>query len=317
MESKTDNIDAQVTTPREGSGSLLAAARKKQNKSVEEIAAELNLSITQIKTIELDQSEGLPEPTYVRGYIRSYARLLGLDAEQVLKNYLNPNWQKSSSLDEIPKGIANADEIKGKGFFTLGKVVAIFLLFSVVAFLWFSGLFSSFDSPDAGGNEPTLQVEKPLLNSSIVSAESATKLESKSEASSEPSSSVSSNENSVSESADGAQLTTGVNQQNSEDDTQSVASSDENKAVNNEPKEAHNLVLNFVETCWVDIRDSNDKRLAYKSYYAGDELSVSNDERLIVFLGNADGVKATYNGEPFDMSSYREGVYAKFSLGKN
>ena len=76
------------------------------------------------------------------------------------------------------------------------------------------------------------------------------------------------------------------------------------------------MTLKFIETCWVDIRDSDDKRLAYKSYYAGDELSVSNDKRLNVFLGNADGVTAIYNGENFDMSSYREGVYAKFSLTK-
>jgi len=226
-------------------------------------------------------------------------------------------------LDEIPKGIANADEIKGKGFFTLGKIIAILLLLSVVAFLWFSGiftsLFSSFDSSDIGANEPTLQVEEPLLSTSIVNAESATQLESENKTSSELNSSVTSNETSTSESEANAQLTADTTQQNSEDlNTQGVvASADENQAVNNEPKEAHNLVLNFVETCWVDIRDSNDKRLAYKSYYAGDELSVSNDERLNVFLGNADGVKATYNGEPFDMSSYREGVYAKFSLGKN
>ena len=74
------------------------------------------------------------------------------------------------------------------------------------------------------------------------------------------------------------------------------------------------MTLKFIETCWVDIRDNTDKRLAYKSFYAGEELTVSHENRLNVFLGNAEGVTAIYNGEPFDMSSYREGVYAKFSL---
>jgi len=129
MENKVDDLDNQTSIPREGSGSLLASARKKQNKSVEEIAAELNLSITQIKTIELDQSEGLPEPTYVRGYIRSYARLLGLDAE-------------------------NADEVKGKGFFTAGKVIAMLFLLSLIAFLWFSGLLTNLlNSADESSSE--------------------------------------------------------------------------------------------------------------------------------------------------------------------
>lgn len=314
MENKVDGLDDQANTPREGSGSLLAAARKKQNKSVEEIAAELNLSVTQIKTIELDQNEGLPEPTYVRGYIRSYARLLGLDAEQVLESYLNPNWQKGSSLDEMPKRLSNADEMGAKNFFTLSKVIMVLLVLSIVAFLWFSGLFtsllSSFDNSGVKSNEQNSQVEQSLLSTSTASTENTTPLV----ANAIPVNSVTSAGNS-----------TGNNNQPSSEniaeqqtpDSGALSNTDENQAASLEPQAAHNLVLNFIETCWVDIRDSNDKRLAYKSYYVGDELVVSDDVVLNVFLGNADGVKAIYNGESFDMSSYREGVYAKFSLGKN
>jgi len=328
MENKVDSFDEQASNPREGSGSLLAAARKKQNKSVDEIAAELNLSITQIKTIELDQSEGLPEPTYVRGYIRSYARLLGLDAEDVLKSYLNPNWRKSSSLDEMPKGIANADEASGKGFFTAGKVITLLLILCIAAFLWFSGILSNlFNSPDesnVGSNQSTLQqTEDPtstLNSSSLVSNDNAVLPESSAVSNSSQVSAIQTDGVTgviESDNADG-EATTNTQENSVEGDVQSAVTSVEDaQVVDNQPSAAHNLVLNFIETCWVDIRDSNDKRLAYKSYYAGEELSVSNDGRLNVFLGNADGVKATYNGEPFDMSSYREGVYAKFSLRSN
>ena len=139
MEDKNKQQEPQSLSQAVGCGSLLAVARKQQKKTVEEIAEELNLSVTQIRTIELDQSEGLPEPTYVRGYIRSYAKLLGLDAEEVLESYLHPNWQKTSSLDDIPRRIGNADD-ESTRFVTPAKVILLLVLAGVAGFLWWSGL---------------------------------------------------------------------------------------------------------------------------------------------------------------------------------
>ena len=136
MEENQKELEELSTEPRQGSGSILAQARKKQQKSIEEIAQELNLSVTQIKAIELDQSDGLPEPTYVRGYIRAYAKLLGLKPEEVLQSYLNPNWQQSTSLNDIPRGIGSA-ESSSPGFFSLGKVVALLVVLIAGGLLWF------------------------------------------------------------------------------------------------------------------------------------------------------------------------------------
>ena len=299
METKTKQLDAQKTQQQNGSGSLLAEARKKQKRTVEEIADELNLSVSQIKTIELDQNEGLPEPTYVRGYIRSYAKLLGLDAERVLESYLNPNWQKTSSLDDMPKGIGNADEGVVGGFLTPGKLISGLFIILIVAFLWFSGLLSNFitkdDSLTSGSVSQTVEVvsnasdlvdELPVPNAVDSFVEQQDVVVEQNEVAVEP------------------VETTVVNVEEPE--------------VSEEPVNqlSHSLTLTFEQTCWVDIRDNKDKKLVFKSYYAGEELTVTNEGRLHVFLGNAEGVAATYNGESFDMAPYREGVYAKFSLDK-
>lgn len=310
MENKTDNIESKIISSGNGSGSILAAARKKQNKSVEDIASELNLSITQIKTIELDQNEGLPEPTYVRGYIRSYAKLLGLDAEQVLESYLNPNWQKTSSLDDMPKGIANADDVSRGGFLTIGKIITVLIILSVIGLLWVSGILSKLPASISGSVSGTENSQTKVQLESNLNTELETSRNVIPSVSEAPVTQRNLNQDVDLQTEDGepvagtqaqeVQVSETVNSEIA--DTQNIA--------------IHNLTLKFIETCWVDIRDSDDKRLAYKSYYAGDELSVSNDKRLNVFLGNADGVTAIYNGENFDMSSYREGVYAKFSLTK-
>lgn len=79
--------------------------------------------------------------------------------------------------------------------------------------------------------------------------------------------------------------------------------------------EANSIEIKFLDTSWIDIRDTNDNRLAYKSYAKGETLSLSSDLPLNVFIGNASGVDVTYNDESFDISDYQQGVYAKFRLG--
>jgi hypothetical protein len=37
---------------------------------------------------------------------------------------------------------------------------------------------------------------------------------------------------------------------------------------------------------------------------------------MSVFIGNASGVTVQYNGAAFDITSFREGVYAKFIVGE-
>lgn len=264
---------------RQGSGSMLAAERKKQGKTVEEIAAELNLSISQIKTIELDQTDGLPEPTYVRGYIRSYANLLQMDSERVLKNYLNPNWQQGTNLDDMPRGIANADELSDRRWLTPGKLVSFILLFALVGFLWFSGILSG------------------IVGNKILPALNPTEV-------------VSGVANTTADAGDSEAIVEQFVAEQTADDVSTDASDNAEQVSGNE------LVLNFTQTSWVDIRDQEDNRLAYKSYAEGEELKLSNEGAMSIFIGNADGVSVQVNGKPFDIAEHREGVYAKFSVGE-
>lgn len=280
--------DVQVDTKR-GSGSLLAAARKSQNKTVEEIAHELNLSVTQIRTIESDQSEGLPEPTYVRGYIRSYARLLGLEADEILEHYLNPNWQKGARLDDMPRDIGSADDGRKKGFLSPFKLVALLLIIAFIAFLLFSGKMNDFlGTSNFSANQtdnPSSSVDQNDPNPEALAGQPAASQTSESAANQDP-----------------EQLSP-----TNADETASGASSSPAENV---------LQLIFTDTSWVDIRDGNGERLAYKSYAQGEDLVVSSKTGLSVFIGNAKAVSATLNGENYDISQYREGVFARFTIAE-
>mgnify|MGYP001821065214 CR=1 FL=1 len=68
-------------------GEQLYAARTKQELTSEKVARELNLSEPIIRAIEADDAASLPAPIYVQGYVRSYARLLGLPEDELVRDY--------------------------------------------------------------------------------------------------------------------------------------------------------------------------------------------------------------------------------------
>ncbi|GGA65670.1 membrane protein [Neiella marina] len=68
-------------------GQLLQEARKQAQIPVAEVATRLNLRPTVIEALEADDNDNLPSSTFVRGYLGSYARLLGIAESEVLQAY--------------------------------------------------------------------------------------------------------------------------------------------------------------------------------------------------------------------------------------
>src|SRR3989344_2061181 len=80
-----ENPEASAQRP--GPGRLLHQARQDLRLAPEDVAQILHLSPKQIVALEKDDYKTLPGPTYVRGYLRSYAQLLGLSPEKVVEAY--------------------------------------------------------------------------------------------------------------------------------------------------------------------------------------------------------------------------------------
>lgn len=285
--------------PVQGSGAILAKERKKQKKSVEEVAEELNLSPYQIRAIELDQSDGLPGATYVRGYIRSYANLLGLNADTVLNSFLDPNWRQTKRLDDMSWVNTDIDHDRGFNFAKLGSVVSIFLVAATLA--WYFGLFDRFLGETA---------ESTVVQVNDSSGNQSTTIASQSEA---PSVAVNQSSATVNE-QDNSNIDLSIALEDHLDDGAELDTTAEARALNTDEAQ---LVLNFQQTSWIDIRDKDDVRLAYKTYLAGEELVVSSSGPMSVFIGTAEAVSVILNGEEFDIEPYREAVYAKFIVNDN
>ncbi len=65
-------------------GQLLRTARQSMGLTVDDVAAELRLAPDQITALEENDFKQLAGQTYVRGYIRSYARMVDLPAEHIV-----------------------------------------------------------------------------------------------------------------------------------------------------------------------------------------------------------------------------------------
>lgn len=73
--------------PQRRPGAELARAREAAGIGLRAMADTLHLPEKQVRALEEDDYANLPPPTFVRGYLRSYARALGLDSDDIVGLY--------------------------------------------------------------------------------------------------------------------------------------------------------------------------------------------------------------------------------------
>ena len=80
--------DPRLAVPIDGSlGAHLRKAREEANMTVDKVATALLLHPNTVAALEADAYDRLPAPTFVRGYLRGYARVLRLPSGPILEMY--------------------------------------------------------------------------------------------------------------------------------------------------------------------------------------------------------------------------------------
>ncbi|WP_461535833.1 RodZ domain-containing protein [Spongorhabdus nitratireducens] len=83
MTNETTDAPEQEVLPLEP-GLMLRQKRESRNLSLSEVAERLHITVQYVAALENDAYDELPGDTFVRGYLRSYARLLGLNPDEVI-----------------------------------------------------------------------------------------------------------------------------------------------------------------------------------------------------------------------------------------
>lgn len=85
---QTDRNEADTSSPVKLSpGECLKQARERVGLSPEQIAKDLHLDTRIIRSIEVDRFKDVGAPVYVKGYLRRYAKLVGLTEDGILASY--------------------------------------------------------------------------------------------------------------------------------------------------------------------------------------------------------------------------------------
>lgn len=79
---KPEDLEAPLTI-----GAFLKAEREKKGYTLDQMASEIRLRQYLLEAIENENWELLPAPVFVKGFIRSYARVLGLNEEDIVNQY--------------------------------------------------------------------------------------------------------------------------------------------------------------------------------------------------------------------------------------
>jgi cytoskeletal protein RodZ len=68
-------------------GNYLRQQREAKGMSLEEVARATRVPMSSVERLESDQFDELPGEVFVRGFMKSYARAVGLDTDDVLARY--------------------------------------------------------------------------------------------------------------------------------------------------------------------------------------------------------------------------------------
>jgi len=99
-------VDASPGEAEPTTGGRLRAAREKLKLSVFDVARELKLQPRQIEALERDDYAVFSSPVFVRGFLRNYARLVGLDGDALV--------QASERAGRLPESAASPGHVGGE-----------------------------------------------------------------------------------------------------------------------------------------------------------------------------------------------------------
>ncbi|HKQ31361.1 MAG TPA: RodZ domain-containing protein [Burkholderiales bacterium] len=281
-----------------GPGSQLRQARLDLKLTPENVAHILHLSPRQIVALENDEYDKLPGPTYVRGYLRGYAQLLGLSAEPVVESYSRSvTTSKPIDLSKLaPKPEIRSDHQLIK-FATLG-VIAIVLSLSA---LW----WQERDRPATPVSVP--EATSPSAPAATTEAE-PTDTDVATNAPTKDTPAVDASRNVPTPAAKSPTVV-------SPERTVTTSPTPAPTVPVTGPR--MRLMIQTPVDCWADVRDAGGNRLLYETIRAGHTSVVEGAAPLSVFLGNVEGLRVEVNGQPYDVAPHRRGDVARFTVSEN
>lgn len=287
-------------------GDLFTKAREKLELSQKEIASRLNLKEEIIAALDANDFDKLPAPIYVKGYIRSYARAVNLDADNLIKIYQGTADSPPEILPDVkPKIQASSKDTPVKA---MTYLVTFTLMILIIA--WWQGqnivdtdLFLNKVNTSEGGEYPggftyTYDIvthPETLTMPEIESSEYMTEIM----------------DDTVS--PDILELHETPNLEPYKPTPRDQLSTDDISNLNAQTNSG-TLKMELTAESWIEVNDALGKKLYIDLAKPGEKISLTGTLPLSVKLGNARAVSVNFNGKAFDTGKYTKAGVARFRL---
>jgi cytoskeletal protein RodZ len=147
-------------------GNKLREGRSRRGLSLEEVESETKIRVRYLQAIENEDWDQLPEDTYARAFIRTYARFLGLDGDRLAEEQRRSRGaarpgERLPRVDPRPHPVVRKRKRRGGGISP--RVVAAAVIAVVVAALLAIGLATGggSDTGDTGTGKGKTQRAAP------------------------------------------------------------------------------------------------------------------------------------------------------------
>ena len=131
-----DETPAEIRVAPQSVGVLLKAAREVRGLSVSDIAQALKLGQRQVEALERDDWSGLPGTTFSRGFVRNYARMVGLDPAPLML-HLDRLLEKPIDTLAVPEAVPTriSTSTKSRDGLVVGLGIGLLVLAALAYFL--------------------------------------------------------------------------------------------------------------------------------------------------------------------------------------
>ncbi|WP_455384295.1 helix-turn-helix domain-containing protein [Acidihalobacter prosperus] len=311
--------ESQPSMRREGPGAKLRSAREAAGLSRQEVARSLNLEKGVVEALESDDVERLPEPAYVKGYLRAYARLLDLDAHELLEAYAG---LAVPQPEVLPRESASSGGEQRVRLQVVGGLVILILI--VVSAWWLTRPRPSNVPPQsqvtaqqAQQTQPTNAVAAPATQTASQAVEptisggtapaqapAATTANTPSETAAPAADAAKAPSQAATAAASEASTPPAASQASSTPSASSTPAATTTQGAASGSGSGTQLVLQLTAKSWVQIDDSTGTQLFRGLLDAGNRRTFSGTPPFAVFLGYAPGVTLRIDGKQVSAAQY-------------
>lgn len=322
-----------ATAHRVNPGETLRKVREDRNLVLGDVAAQLNLTPSALRHLEAGDFEQLPGHTFARGYVRSYAKLMGMDPSQLVDEF-----DQFTGTNAAGSSVASLSRIEeparvSQGILKFFSVVALLAL-GAVGFFWWQDQGKRLEAGSAAPAHVEVEAADGTVEiHTFAEPEDQAVADAQSEELALPGiDAPAADDTSAPAPAEPVVTDSGTNPAAAPDTAAAPAEPAEAPAEQQvetaqaaESSQAAPVTaatgevvvnLQFTADCWTQLTDANGKVLLSALKRRGDSVELAGKAPLELRLGYARGAVVLVNGQAVDVAPFIHGETARLNLGQ-